>query len=100
MEFSFLLNTIVPEIMEASVKELHLMTENSSVMFDARSEPHILRKRVEQALRLRWGGILACAAKQAFAASLLDLWLAGCVDGDVPASHEVVNELRHAGLEA
>ena len=66
----------------------------------ARSEPHILRKRVEQAWRLRWGGILACAAARAFAASLLDLRLAGGVDGDVPASHEVVNELRHAGLEA
>ena len=66
----------------------------------ARSEPHILRKRVEQAWRLRWGGILACAAARAFAASLLDLRLASGVDGDVSASHEVVNELRHAGLEA
>ena len=66
----------------------------------ARSEPHILRKRVEQAWRLHWGGILACAAARAFAPSLLDLRLAGGVDGDVPASHEVVNVLRHASFEA
>ena len=35
MEFSSLLNTVVPEIMEASVKELHLMSQkNCSVTSD------------------------------------------------------------------
>ena len=39
----------------------------------ARSEPSILRRRVEQAWRLRWGTILACSAVRAFASSLLDV---------------------------
>ena len=63
----------------------------------AREEPPILRRRVEQAWRLRWGSLLVCASARAFAASLLDL-RSGGVDGDVPPAHEVVNEFRHAGL--
>ena len=38
----------------------------------ARSETLLLRRRVEQARRIRWGSMLACAAARAFAASLLD----------------------------
>ena len=49
----------------------------------AREEPPILRRRVEQAWRLRWGSLLACASARAFATSLLDL-RSGGVDGDVP----------------
>ena len=63
----------------------------------AGEEPPISRRRVEQAWRLRWGSLLACASAKAFAASLLDL-RSGGVDGDVPPAHEVVNEFRHAGL--
>ena len=40
-----------------------------------RSEPRILRGRVEQALRVRWASILACSAGRAFAASLVNLKL-------------------------
>ena len=65
----------------------------------ARSEPPILKKRAEQAWRLRWGAILGCAAARAFAASLLELRSGGGADGDVPSTHEVVNDHRHAGLE-
>ena len=65
----------------------------------ARSEPSILRGRAEQAWRLRWASTLACSAARAFAASLLNLRVGGGVDGDVPRTHEVVNEFRHAGLE-
>ena len=64
----------------------------------ARSEPPVLKKRAEHAWRLRWGAILACAAARAFAASLLELRFGGGADGDVPSTHEVVNDLRHAGL--
>ena len=39
----------------------------------ARSERFLLRKRVEQAWRLRWGSLLSCAAAWAVAMSLLDL---------------------------
>ena len=63
-----------------------------------RSEPPILKKRAEQAWRLIWGAILACAAARAVAASLLQLRYGSGTDGDVPSTHEVVNDLRHAGL--
>ena len=64
----------------------------------ARSETPVVRRRVEQAWRLRWGAMLACTAARAFAASLLDMRFGGGVDGDDPTSQEVVNEARHAGL--
>ena len=46
----------------------------------ARSETPVMRRRVEQAWRLRWGAMLACTAARAFAASLLDMRLGGGVD--------------------
>ena len=55
----------------------------------ARSEPSILRTRVELAWRLRWAALLACAAGRAFASSLLGLRGCGGVDGDTPQSHDV-----------
>ena len=64
----------------------------------ARSEPPILKRRAEQAWRMRWGAILSCAAARAFAASLLELKHGGGVDGDVPSTHDVVNDFRHTGL--
>ena len=36
-----------------------------------RSEPLLMRRRMEQAWRLRWFSILSCAAARAFAVSLL-----------------------------
>ena len=38
----------------------------------SRAEPFVLRRRVEQAWRLRWGAMLSCAAARAFASSLLE----------------------------
>ena len=39
----------------------------------ARGENKLLRKRAEQAWRLRWGSLLACTAARAVAMSLLEL---------------------------
>ena len=64
----------------------------------ARSEPPIRNKRAEQACRMRCCAILSCAAARAFAASLLELKQGGGVDGDVPSTHDVVNDFRHTGL--
>ena len=64
----------------------------------ARSETPVMRRRVEQAWRMRWDAMLACTAARAFAASLLNLRLGGGVDGEVPTAQEVVNEARYAGL--
>ena len=61
----------------------------------ARSEPSILRTRVELAWRLRWAALLACAAGRAFASSLLGLRGCGGVDGETPQSHDVEREWRH-----
>ena len=41
----------------------------------SRSETPVMRRRVEQAWRLRWGAMLACTAARAFAAFLLTLRL-------------------------
>ena len=64
----------------------------------ARSVPLILRGRAEQAWRLRLASILVCSAARAFAVSLLDLKLGGGADGDVPRTHDKVNDFRHDGL--
>ena len=63
----------------------------------ARSEPPILKRRAEQAWRVRWGAIWSCAAASTFAASLLELKHGGGVDGDVPLTPHVVNDIRHTG---
>ena len=39
----------------------------------ARSVPFLVRRRMEQAWRLRWTGLLACAAGRSFVASMLGL---------------------------
>ena len=57
-----------------------------------------MRRRVEQAWRIRWGGMLACAAARAFAASLLEQRVPVGSDGSTPPSHEVVADHRYAGL--
>ena len=64
----------------------------------ARSVSNVLRKRTEQAWRLRWVSLLGCAATRAFAASLLELRASGAV-GPVPPSHEVEGDHRSAGLD-
>ena len=50
----------------------------------ARCEPSILRRRVEQAWRLRWGTILPCSTACTFAFSMLDVRTPGGVDGEIP----------------
>ena len=63
-----------------------------------RDETPLMRRRVEQARRLRWGSLLSCVAARAVAMSLLELpWVSGA-DGDTPASHEVERDFVHAGL--
>ena len=62
-------------------------------------KPSLLRKRVEQAWRLRWGSSFSCTAARAVAASLLELSGARGADGACPASHEVERDFRHAGLD-
>ena len=64
----------------------------------ARSETHLKRRRVEQAWRMRWSCMLACAAARAFAASLLEQRVSIGCDGNAPVSHEVVADHRYARL--
>ena len=65
----------------------------------ARSKTALMRKRAEQAWRMRWCGLFGCAAAKAFAASLLELQGSVGADGDT-LSHEVEGDFRHAGLAA
>ena len=64
----------------------------------AQSETLLVRRRDEQAWRIRWGSVLACAAARAFAASLLEQRVSVGSDGNTPASHEVVADHRYGGL--
>ena len=66
--------------------------------FLSRGENQLLRKRVEQAWRLRWGSLLACTAARAVATSLLELPGARGSDGSTPPSHEVELDFRYARL--
>ena len=49
-----------------------------------------MRRRVEQAWRLRWVVYLVLCRGRRFGASLLELRPAWGSDGEVPLSHEVV----------
>ena len=64
----------------------------------ARGEILLLRKRAEQAWRLRWGSMLSCTAARAVAAGLLELSGARGADGATPPPHEVEQDFRFAGL--
>ena len=64
----------------------------------ARSESALMRRRAEQAWRMRWGGMLACAGARAFAASLLEQRSNVGGDGIQPLLSDVLSEFRHAGL--
>ena len=64
----------------------------------AREEGWILRRRAEQAWRLRWGSLLASTAARVVADSLLELPSVFGADGDVPPSHEVERDFVFAGL--
>ena len=64
----------------------------------ARSETHLKRRRVEQAWRIQWSCMLACAAARAFAASLLEQRVSIGCDGNARVSHEVVADHPYARL--
>ena len=63
-----------------------------------RGENPLLRKRVQQAWRLRWGALLSCTTACAVASSMLELPGARGADGDTPAQHGVEQDFRLAGL--
>ena len=62
----------------------------------ARSETSLMRRRVEQAWRLRWSSLFSCTVARAVATSLLELPGARGADGDCPPSYEVERDFRHA----
>ena len=64
----------------------------------ARGEPHLMRRHMEQAWRLRWSSMLSCAAARAVATSLLELPGARGGDGETPTVADVEQESRYAGL--
>ena len=64
----------------------------------ARHELPLMRKRAEQAWRMRWSGMLACTAARAVVSSLLDLQHCHGGDGTTPHAHEVDGDHRYAGL--
>ena len=64
----------------------------------SRQETPLLQKRAEQAWRVRWASILACATAKAVATSLLELKAAHGSDGDIPSCSEVVGDHRYDGL--
>ena len=61
----------------------------SSFHAKARSETSLMRRRVEQAWRLRWGSLFSCTVARAVATSLLELPGARSADGDCLPSYEV-----------
>ena len=61
----------------------------------ARQEVPQLRKRAEQAWRLRWGAILACASGRAVVESLLGLSGSMGCDGLSPTTDHVVADHRY-----
>ena len=54
----------------------------------ARAESPLMRRRVEQAWRFRWGALLSCSAGRAVAMSLLKWQGTRGADGTCPPSHE------------
>ena len=64
----------------------------------ARGEQPILRRRAEQAWRIRWGSMVSCVVARAVASSLLGLPRALGADGDTPLLHDVERDLHAAGF--
>ena len=64
----------------------------------ARGKPHLMRRRTEQAWRLRWGSMLSCAAARAVATSLLELPGARGGDGETATAADVEQDLGMPGL--
>ena len=66
----------------------------------SRSEVPRMRRRAEQAWRLRWGAMWACTTAKSVASSLLGMLDCHGGDGKTPLTHEVDSDHRHAGLTA
>ena len=64
----------------------------------SRDKPPILRRRAEQAWRMRWQAILSCVAAKAFADSLFELQGGLGADGVTLPTRELENTFRFAGL--
>ena len=64
----------------------------------SRGETSLMRKRAEQAWRLRWGSILACTVARAVATSMLELPGVRGADGCTPSAADVEQEFQFAGL--
>ena len=60
----------------------------------AREEVPLMRRRAEQAWKLRWGAMLACAGAKAVASSLLDLLHNHGEDGKTSTTFDVESPLR------
>ena len=58
----------------------------------------LMRKRAEQAWRMRWGAIVSCTSARAVASSLLNVQSPVGVDGDTLPTHEVERDHRFSGL--
>ena len=64
----------------------------------ARQEIPLMRKRAEQAWRMRWGAILPCTSARAVASSLLNVQSPVGADGDTLSTHEVERDYRCSGF--
>ena len=56
-----------------------------------------MRKRAEQAWRMRWGVIVSCTSARTVASFLLNVQ-SPVADGDTPPTHEVERDHRCSGL--
>ena len=61
----------------------------------ARQEGWLLRRRAEQAWRMRWSSISACSAARAVAESWLELPRVSGADGDTPLKYDVERDFQH-----
>ena len=64
-----------------------------------RHEPKVMRVSAQCAWIKRWRCMLACAAAQAFALSLLERRAGLGSDGPTPTTSDVVGDCRHFGAE-
>ena len=64
----------------------------------ARQEGWLLRRRAEQAWRMRWASLIAVQVARAVAESWLELPRASGADGDTPLTHDVEVDFQHVGL--
>ena len=62
----------------------------------ARGETSLMRRRAEQAWRLRWGSILSCTVARAVATSMLELPGVRGADGSTPLAADVEQDFRFA----